>query len=108
MARKYYDRYADFKKNGEYEFIPFIKLRKKASDIKLVYKKDTSRLDIISDRYYGSPYYGWLILMANPQYGSLEFNIPDGTTIRVPFPLSDTLQEYQKKVEEYKKLYGNA
>lgn len=107
MSRKYYDRYGDFKKRGEYEFIPFIKLRKKSSDIKLVYKKDSTRLDVISNRYYGEPFYGWLILMANPQYGGLEFNIPDGTTIRLPYPLSDTLQEYQTKVEEYKKLYGN-
>ena len=51
MARKYYDRYGDFKKNGEYEFIPFIKLTQKSSDIKIVYKRDSSRLDIISNKY---------------------------------------------------------
>jgi hypothetical protein len=107
MARKYYDRYGDFKKNGEYEFIPFIKLTQKSSDIKIVYKRDSSRLDIISNKYYGAPYYGWLILTANPQYGGLEFSIPDGATIRVPFPLSDALQDYQNKVEKYKQLYGN-
>lgn len=107
MARSYYDRYGDFKNNGEYEFIPFIKLTQKQSDIKISYNRDRDRLDVISNKYYGSPYYGWLILMVNPQYGGLEFNIPNESVIRIPYPLTDTLQEYQGKVETHKKLYGN-
>lgn len=106
MARKYYDRYGDFKKNGEYEFIPFIKLTQKSSDIKIVYKRDSSRLDIISNKYYGAPYYGWLILTANPQYGGLEFNIKDRDVIRIPFPFESAIRRYLSSVEIYQQLYG--
>lgn len=106
MAKNYFDRYGQFKVNGQFTYIPFIKLRKKNSDIKIVYKK-TKRLDRISNEYYNSPYYGWLILLANPQYGGMEFDIPDNSVIRIPFPLMDTLREYQQKVDQYILENGN-
>jgi hypothetical protein len=36
--------------------------------------------------YYNNPYGGWLIMLANPEFGGLEFNIPNQTVIRIPFP----------------------
>jgi hypothetical protein len=42
---------------------------------------------------------------ANPQYGGLEFDIPEGSTIRVPFPLMTALQFYQQAVDNYDALY---
>ena len=51
--------------------------------------------------------YGWLILLANPDYGGMEFDIPDNTVIRIPFPLMDTLREYQQKVDQYILENGN-
>jgi hypothetical protein len=40
--------------------------------------------------------YDWLILYANPDY-LIEFDIPDGTIIRIPFPLERALSEYRTK-----------
>jgi len=105
MARKYYDRYGDFKLNDKYTFIPFIKLTKKPSDLQIVWKKH-KRLDNISNKQYGAPFYGWLIMLANPQYG-LEFDIPEGTILTIPFPLMESLQDYQNKVTKFFRENGD-
>jgi hypothetical protein len=44
-------------------------------------------------------------MLANPQYGGLEFDIPDETTIRIPFPLINAIQDYQQAVDNYNVLY---
>jgi hypothetical protein len=101
----YYDRYREFKKDGKNLILPFINIPEKNTDIFLSYDS-TKRLDIISDEYYNSPYYGWLILIANPKYGGLEFNIPDGTTIRIPYPLKESLNQYEEQLNRYENLFG--
>lgn len=106
MGKEYYDRYQKFKVNGKYKPLPFIKLDTKPSDKSVVYRSQFSRLDKLSQSYYGNPYHGWLILLANPQYGGVEENIPDDEIIIIPFPFRDSLQQYINKVEEYKTLYG--
>jgi hypothetical protein len=106
MGKEYYDRYQQFKIDGTYKPLPFIKLDNKPTDKTVVYKSQFSRLDKFSQKYYDNPYHGWLILLANPQYGGVEENIPDNEIIRIPFPFRDSLQEYIDKVEEYKTLYG--
>jgi hypothetical protein len=60
----------------------------------------------MSQEYYNTPLFGWLIMLANPKVGSIEFDIPDNSIIRVPFPLINSLQEYKKNVELYKLYYG--
>jgi hypothetical protein len=102
----YYNRYTEFIYDGEHKIVPSITLTKKSSDIVVNYKKGVSRLDKFSQQYYGTPYFNWLILQANPQYGGLEWNIPDGSTIIIPFPLIPTLEEYKTKVDEYHYYYG--
>ena len=104
MAR-YYDRYRGFKKNGLTSTLPFIKLTPKQSD-KQVVTDSRTRFDKLSQLYYGNPYHGWLILLANPQFGGLEFDIPEETVILIPFPLDFSLEQYQNQVDNYKKLYG--
>lgn len=106
MARNYFDRYGQFKLRGEFTTVPFITLSSKGTDLKAVYD-NTKRLDKLSYEYYGSAYYGWLILLANPKYGGLEFNIPNKTVITIPFPLMDSLQDYQEKINRHITLYGN-
>lgn len=106
MGKEYYDRYQKFKVNGSYKPLPFIKLDAKPTDKTVVYRSQFSRLDKLSQIYYDNPYHGWLILLANPQYGGVEENIPDDEIIVVPFPFRDSLQLYIDKVEEYKTLYG--
>ena len=85
MAKQYYDRYQQFKSNGKYKMIPFIKLEPKSTDKTVVYFSQRTRLDKLSQEYYGNPYHGWLILLANPKYGGVEESIPNNEIIRIPF-----------------------
>ena len=105
MARRYYDRYEEFRINGKMRILPFLKIPQKSTDIRVKYD-GTTRLDIISDDYYNSPNFGWLILQANPKFGGLEFNIPFGTVLNVPFPLNESLAQYERQVLKYEDLYG--
>lgn len=103
---QYYDRYNQFKVNGTYKPLPFIKIESKSTDKQVEYLVDRDRLDKLSQEYYGAPYYGWLILSANPQFGGLEFNILDQSIIVIPYPFNDSLQQYINEVNNYKKFYG--
>ena len=55
---------------------------------------------------YGTPYFGWLILAANPMYGGLEQNIPDGTILIIPYPLTAALQDYKSSLDTHIFYYG--
>lgn len=101
-----FDRYQQFRKDGEIELVPFGEIPKKDTDFYEVYKQGKERLDQISYRYYGSPDYAWLIMQANPNFGSIEFRIPDGVTLRIPYPLTSSLQSYQESINNIKKLYN--
>ena len=101
----YFDRYKKFRENGEMKPLPGIKIPESSSDLFALYKKGQTRLDKISNMYYNNPYSGWLIMLANPQYGGLEFDIPDETTIRIPFPLINAIQDYQQAIDNYNVLY---
>ena len=102
----YYDRYNNFRTNGTMTPIPGLSIPFVNGDKTLVYKLGKTRLDKLSNIYYNSPYYGWLIMLANPQYGGLEFNIPDQSTIIVPFPFESAINRYITAVNTYNSLYG--
>ena len=106
MALGYYNRYNLFYINGEQTVVPYVPLPTKPSDKVAVYKVGVSRLDKISQEYYGTPTFGWLILTANPTIGSVEFEIPDNSFIRIPYPLISSLQDYKRSVELYNLYYG--
>lgn len=103
---QYFDRYEQFKNNGSMKPVPGVKIPMVNTDKNIIYKLGETRLDIVSQRYYNNPYCGWLILLANPQYGGLEFNIKDLEILRIPYPLNSGLERYLNSVEIYKKLYG--
>lgn len=103
---QYFDRYGKFKNNGEIKPIPGIKIPVSPSDKNIVYEMGKTRLDILSQKYYNSPYYGFLIMLANPQYGGMEFDIKDRDVIRIPYPLESAIERYLSGVERYKKLYS--
>ena len=102
----YYNRYDEYITNGDYVMVPYIKLTNKSSDRAVVYKLGRTRLDKLSQQYYDTPYFGWLILQANPEFGGQEWNIPDGTIIRIPHPLMTSLEEYKSKVDKHFLYYG--
>lgn len=106
MARNYIDRYESFKSDSDYKPVPNIKIPKKGTDKIIAYKLGRTRFDILSSKYYNTPYCGWLIMLANPEYGGLEFEIPDNSTIRIPFPFVTSIGDYLDGVDDYKTLYG--
>lgn len=106
MAREYFDRYQFFSEDGTFRIVPGIEIPIKQTDKYVFYKKNKTRLDKISQDYYGTPVFGWLILQANPQVGSIEFEIPENYLLRIPFPLTVTLQDYKRGVELYNLYYG--
>ena len=99
-----FDRYAQVRNGDGFDLLPFAEIPVKRTDRYEKYIKGVTRLDLVSYKYYGSCDYAWLILQANPQYGSLEFNIPDKAEIRIPFPLDISLDAYRSSIEEHKKL----
>jgi len=103
----YYNRYHKMTgPGGKPKPVPFIKLRKKSSDKHITYKHGVTRFDRLSQKYYGNPFHGWLIMLANPSYGGQEWNIPDDTLIIVPFPLMESLEEYKTKLDKHFLYYG--
>ena len=100
-----YDRYSKFRANNSIKMVPFIAIPMHAEDFYVVYHRGVTRLDLLSNEYYDNPNYGWFILQANPEYGSMEFEIPDGVTLRIPFPLDAALTEYKEGIDEYNKKY---
>ena len=102
-----YDRYTYFRTNGIVGTVPFVKISSSVYDKYVRFDKDRMRLDNVSYEYYGNPNYAWLILQANPQVTSYEYNIPTGTTLRIPYPLTDAIVRYENEAkrlaEELKK-----
>ena len=106
MASQYYNRYENLIVNGTQTIIPGINLPAKSTDKIFIYRVGVSRLDKISQSYYGTPYFGWLILQANPQYGGLEWNIPNNSILTIPYPLISSLQDYKNGLDNYFYYYG--
>ena len=101
-----YDRYSKFRNNGIISIVPFIKIPVKNTDYYETYKRGVTRLDLLSYKYYGDASYDWLIMQANSKYGSMEFNIPDKSDLRIPYPLNTTLEQYKQQIETYIEIYG--
>lgn len=101
-----YNRYSKLSANGQMNLVPFAEIPVKSTDRFEYYIAGRTRLDILSYTHYQDPNFGWLILQANPEVGGLEFNIPDGTLLRIPYPLSTSLTEYENSIKIYKELYG--
>ena len=102
----YFDRYNGFRVNSQIKPLPGITLPISQSDKTMIYKIGLTRLDKLSQMYYNNAYSGWLIMLANPEFGGLEFNIPDMTALRVPYPYDSAVSRYITQVSNHKKLYG--
>ena len=101
MSNVYYDRYKFFRSNGIIRFIPNIKIDRSSTDLTITFDKSRMRLDSLSYKYYGDANYGWLILLANPKHGSMEFEIPDGVAMVIPYPLSSAINRYENAVKQF-------
>ncbi len=103
---QYYNRYQMFLINGQQTVVPYVSIGSRTTDQNYVYIKNKSRLDKISFEKYGTPYFGWLILAANPSFGGLETEIPDGSVIKIPFPLITALKDYKSAIDTHIFYYG--
>ena len=100
MAQIDYNRYELLKNNdGTISPMPFVSIPERKSDKYLYWNAGFNRLDKLAQKYYGNPFYDFLILYANPQFIS-EFDIMDGTLIRIPFPLAQVRSDYESKLEQ--------
>ncbi len=104
--RQSYQRYNDFLINGNQTIVPYVNLPSKTTDKRYIYKVGQSRLDVVSQQYYGSPTFGWLILLANPKFGGQEWNISDGSVLTIPFPLISSIQDYKNELNNHFFYYG--
>lgn len=102
----YFDRYKDFRENGEVKPLPRIIIQALSTDKTYVYKQGVTRLDKLSDKYYNNSYHGYLIMQANSQWGGMEWDIPDGELIRIPFPFESALERYNAAVKLHKTING--
>ena len=103
---QYWDRYQNFLINGQQTVVPYVNIGSRTSDQKYFYMKNRTRLDKLSFEKYGTPYFGWIILMSNPEFGGLEMNIPDGAVLTIPFPLISALQDYKSAIDTHIFYYG--
>jgi hypothetical protein len=101
----YTNRYINFTENNTSRTVPFVPIPVKSTDKYPVYTIGQSRLDKMSLSFYGDPYHGWLIMLANPEF-SKETEIADGALLRVPFPLDQSKKDYNDALNTHKKLYG--
>jgi hypothetical protein len=106
MALEYFNRYQNFLINGQQTVVPYVKVPIKTTDKKFIYKLGMSRLDKVSQQFYDSPFFGWLILASNPEFGGNEFSIPDGSVLTIPFPLLASLQDYNNALQTQFYYYG--
>jgi hypothetical protein len=81
--------------------MPFVDLPSNPSDKFEYWNPEFSRLDKLSQKYYGNPFYDFLILYANGDYVS-EFDIPDNALIRIPFPLNKAKADYEAILSGFK------
>lgn len=102
MAQQDYNRYSILKNSdGSVSAMPFVTLPERSTDKYEYWNLGFSRLDKLSDKYYGTPFYDFLIIYANPEYTN-EFDIPDNALIRIPFPLAQARSDYEGKLEQLK------
>jgi hypothetical protein len=101
MPQRDYNRYAILENtNGTTEQMPFVVLPVNPSDKYETWNTEYYRLDKLSQKYYNSPFYDYLILYANGYMS--EFDIPDGQLIRIPFPLAKVKSDYEAALTAYR------
>jgi len=84
--------YKSLKDNDSLKDMPPVKIKARRTDKFIVYNKNLMRLDFIAGEIYQDETLWRLIMWANPEY-AIEFDIPDGEIIRVPYPLKEVLSE---------------
>jgi len=101
----YYNIYSPFIENEKITMLPYSTLPTESSDKTYLWNKERDRLDGVSQKFYGSPYGGNLIMYANATLGCNEDEIPDGSILIIPFPYKSAVQRYIDTMEKVKNYY---
>jgi hypothetical protein len=100
-----YNRYEGVDSNGYIQLTPRVKYKPQSTDKEETWTRN-SRMDLVSYKYYEDPNYDWLILLANDQIPFLEFEIPFGTVLKIPYPLDNALRQYTNSVYNFQQFYS--
>jgi AAA15 family ATPase/GTPase len=92
MPYDFYKYLRDPKNNRALLDMPPIKISSRITDKFITYDKAKNRLDYIAGQVYQDETLWKIIMWANPEY-SIEFDIPSGSVIRVPYPINEVLSE---------------
>ena len=94
------DRYQFTKKNQDrYQTTRYPSFPKQQSDLYII-SRETDRLDLLANEFYKDPRYWWVLADAN-KLNNGSMLIPPGKQIRIPFPITDLLENL-RDVEEAK------
>ena len=77
--------------------MPPVRISNRDTDKTITYNKSLTRLDRIAGDIYQDETLSKVILWANPAY-FIEFDIPDNTIIRIPFPINDVISEVTAQI----------
>lgn len=100
----YFNRYKVFnQQNNIPTIVPFLKIADKPTDRVIIWGEG-ERLDNISDDYYGTPFFDWLIMQKNSHLGMDEFEWEYGSTVIIPYPLETSINQYVEAYERYRLL----
>lgn len=94
------DRY-QFTKQGQDKFLTtrYPKFPKQQSDLYII-SREGDRLDLLANEFYQDPRSWWVLAEAN-NVGKGTMIVPAGLQLRIPFPITDLLDQL-RKVEENK------
>ena len=99
---KEYNRYEILNNTTTIQIMPMVKLPVNSTDKFEYWNSEIHRFDKLAYKYYGNPFYDFFILLANPSYVS-EYDIPDDTLIRIPFPIEKVKSDYENILTMLKK-----
>ena len=97
---KDYDRYSILNNNSVIQLMPLIKLPLNSTDKFEYWNTELHRYDKFAYKYYGNPFYDFLLYYANTEFIN-EFDIPQDALIRIPFPLSKAKNDYETLLTQY-------
>jgi hypothetical protein len=94
------NRYKLFSTKDEAITPPFVSIPLSPEDKYEVFRgTSNTMIDAMSEKWYDSSAFSWLIMYANPQYMN-ECDIEIGDTIRIPFPLEAAIDAYEKAIND--------
>ena len=93
------DRYQFTKKSGDrYLTTRYPSFPKQSTDLYII-SRETDRLDLLSNEFYKDPRFWWVLAEAN-NLANGSMLIPPGKQIRIPFPITDLLENLREAEED--------